>query len=62
METFYVPVLNELTQEFRIVEVLSTHGADAQVEALQRLFRLEGWRKATALIPNFVGGRELQVS
>lgn len=51
MDKYLIPVRNELTGEVRFVEILSTHYGDAQVEALQRLFRTEGWRKATALVP-----------
>ena len=49
METYQVSVRNEFTGEVRVVEILSYCGVDAQVEALRLLFRLEGWRKATAL-------------
>lgn len=51
MQTYLVPVRNELTTEVRVVEVMCTHRADAQVEALSRLFRELGWRKACALDP-----------
>lgn len=51
METYLVPVRNEFTGEIRVVEILSNYQADAQIEALQRLFKQEGWRKATALQP-----------
>ena len=52
METYHVPVRNEHTGEIRIVEILSGYVTDAQIEALQRLFKEEGWRKATALLPD----------
>lgn len=50
---YFVPVRNEATGEVRIVEVVSSFGPDAQVEALQHVFKSEGWRKATALPPAF---------
>lgn len=52
LHTYLVPVRNEDTGEVRIVEVLSGYAVDAQVEALQQLFKHEGWRKATALLPD----------
>ena len=48
---FLVPVRNEFTGEVRVVPVTSNYDADAQIEALHRLFHLEGWSKATALAP-----------
>ena len=54
MQLFLIPVRNEFTGEVRVVEVLSRHVADAQVEALQRLFRDEGWRKALAFHPEAI--------
>ncbi len=58
MHKFLIPVRNEATGELRIVEVLSAYHADAQVEALHQLFRQEGWRKATALMPE----RQLEIA
>lgn len=57
MQTFQVPVRNEFTGEIRVVEVLSGHVADAQIAALERVFKEEGWRKATALLPEPNGRR-----
>lgn len=51
MATYQIPVRNELTGEVRMVEVHTGHVVDAQIAALQRLFKEEGWRKATALFP-----------
>jgi hypothetical protein len=51
VQLFLVPVRNEFTGEVRFIEVESGQYADAQIEALQRLFRDEGWRKAIALAP-----------
>lgn len=48
VQKFVIPVRNESTGEIRLVEVMSTYHADAQVEALYLLFKQEGWRKATA--------------
>lgn len=48
---YSIPVRNETTGEVRIVQVLSTYGPDAQVEALQQVFKHARWRKATALTP-----------
>ncbi len=53
VQTYLVPVRNELTSEVRVVEVCCGHHADAQVEALARLFRELGWRKSCALDPYF---------
>ncbi len=53
MHSFQVPVRNEHTGEIRVVEILSGHVADAQIEALERLFHQEGWRKAVALRPEW---------
>jgi hypothetical protein len=46
---YRVPVRNEHTGEVRIVEILSGYEVDAQLAALEELFRTEGWRKAVAL-------------
>lgn len=54
MQTFLIPVRNETTGEVRIVEVQSGYDADAQIAALHRLFKEEGWRKARALRPEAV--------
>lgn len=51
---FLVSVRNDCTGEIRTVEVQSTHGADAQVEALHQLFKQEDWRRATAMQPESV--------
>lgn len=48
---YLVPVRNELTAEVRVVEVVCRYPADAQVEALSRLFHELGWRKSCALDP-----------
>jgi hypothetical protein len=45
---YQVPVRNDDTGEVRVVEVSSTYEVDAQVEALQQLFKRDGWRKCTA--------------
>lgn len=49
MDLYRVPVRNELTGEVRVLDVLASFITDAQIEALQRLFREENWRKAVAL-------------
>ena len=49
MFEYQIPVRNDDTGEVRIVEVSSTYEVDAQVEALQQLFKRDGWRKCTAL-------------
>jgi hypothetical protein len=46
---YQVPVRNDDTGEVRVIEVSSAYEVDAQVEALQQLFKSEGWRKCTAL-------------
>jgi hypothetical protein len=51
VDTYLVPVRNELTTEVRVVEVVCCHPADAQVEALSRVFHELGWRKSRALDP-----------
>lgn len=51
LDTYHVPVRNDLTGEVRIIEVVSGYEEDAQIAALQQLFHGEGWRKATALRP-----------
>lgn len=51
VHTYLVPVRNELTTEVRVVEVVCHHPADAQMEALSRLFHELGWRKTCALDP-----------
>lgn len=56
MDTYHIPVRNEHTGEIRIVEILSGYVTDAQIEALQQLFKEEGWRKATALLPEVPPG------
>jgi hypothetical protein len=48
MEEYSVTVLNELTGETTIVLISSLSAKDAQVQALTRVFRQEGWRKASA--------------
>lgn len=40
---------NDDTGEVRVVEVSSLYEVDAQVEALQKLFKSDGWRRCTAL-------------
>jgi hypothetical protein len=45
---YQVPVRNDDTGEVRVVEVSSAYEVDAQVEALQQLFKQDGWRKCTA--------------
>ena len=52
---FLVPVRNELTGEVLVVEIASSYLVDAQVSALQQVFKREGWRKATALRPDPAG-------
>jgi len=49
LDSFQIPVRNESTGEIRLVGVARSHETDAQIEALQTLFKQEGWRKATAL-------------
>lgn len=49
MFEYQIPVRNDDTGEIRIVEVSSSYEVDAQVEALQQLFKRDGWRKCTAL-------------
>jgi len=51
MQRYLIQVRNEFTGDVRVIEVHSGHGADAQVTALHLLFKQEGWRKATALLP-----------
>ncbi len=46
-----IPVRNDSTGEVRVVAVSSSFETDAQVEALQILFKTDGWRKCTALRP-----------
>lgn len=57
VNTFFVPVRNELTGEVLVVEIASGYFADAQVSALQQVFKREGWRKATALRPDAADSR-----
>ncbi|MGI8826955.1 MAG: hypothetical protein ACR2JC_15185 [Chloroflexota bacterium] len=54
MNTYAVPVRNESTGEVRVVEVLAGYGPDAQVQALHTVFESEGWRRATALLPDIL--------
>ncbi len=49
MDSFQIPVRNERTGEIRLIGVAKSHEIDAQIEALQTVFKQEGWRKATAL-------------
>ena len=49
MDEYEVPVRNDDTGEIRVVEVSSLYEVDAQVEALQKLFKSDGWRRCTAL-------------
>jgi hypothetical protein len=51
MEEYSVTVLNELTGETTIVLIASVSAKDAQVLALTQVFREEGWRKASARVP-----------
>lgn len=51
MRNYLIPVRNDSTGEVRIVEVQSGFDIDAQVTALHRLFKQDGWRRATALQP-----------
>lgn len=51
VDTYLIPVRNEFTGEVRVVAVASHHVTDAQISALQLLFRDAGWRKAIALLP-----------
>jgi hypothetical protein len=51
LEIYQVPVRNEATGEVRMIAVLSISAGEAQIAALKLLFREEGWRKATALVP-----------
>jgi hypothetical protein len=53
VHSYRVPVRNEHTGEIRVVEILSRYFADAQTEALELLFRQEGWRKAVAFQPEW---------
>lgn len=46
---YQIPVRNDDTGEIRIVEISSSYEVDAQVEAVQQLFKQDGWRKCTAL-------------
>jgi hypothetical protein len=46
---YQVPVRNDDTGEVRVIEVSSAYEVDAQVEALQQIFKSDGWRKCTAL-------------
>jgi len=52
LEIYQVPVRNEATGETRMIAVLSINAGEAQITALKLLFREEGWRKATALVPH----------
>ena len=54
MEQYSVSVRNELTGEIRVLDVVSEYFADAQITALERMFKDEGWRKALALAPEEV--------
>ncbi|HEX6508581.1 MAG TPA: hypothetical protein VF221_13210 [Chloroflexota bacterium] len=49
MFEYQIPVRNDDTGEIQVVEVLCTYEVDAQVEALQQLFRTNGWHRCTAL-------------
>jgi hypothetical protein len=51
VDNFTVVVRNEFTGEVRTIEVQSEYYRDAQIAALVQLFRVDGWRKATALVP-----------
>lgn len=51
MECYDVLVRNDETGESVILAVESTCGREAQTEALIRLFRERGWRKASAPCP-----------
>jgi hypothetical protein len=51
LDIFTVQVRNEFTGEVRNIEVTSEYFRDAQVAALVQLFHENGWRKATALVP-----------
>ena len=46
---YQVTVRNEVTGEVRTLEVSSSHATDAQITALQRLFKEDGWRRAKAM-------------
>jgi hypothetical protein len=48
---YEIPVRNDSTGEVRVVAVSSVFEVDAQVEALQQLFRSDGWHKCTAMRP-----------
>jgi hypothetical protein len=51
LEQYSVSVRNEDTGEVRVVEIVSEYFVDAQIVALQRMFKTEGWRKSVALTP-----------
>lgn len=51
MDIYTVQVRNEFTGEVRVIEVQADYFRDAQIAALAQLFHSEGWRKATALVP-----------
>lgn len=51
MDIYTVRVRNEFTGEVREIEVNAQYFRDAQIAALVQLFHDDGWRKATALVP-----------
>lgn len=51
MDIYTVQVRNEFSGEVRVIEVEAEYFRDAQVAALVQLFHNDGWRKATALVP-----------
>jgi hypothetical protein len=51
VEEYNVLVRNELTGETKIVSIEALSAKDAQVEALTRCFRREGWRVVSASEP-----------
>lgn len=51
MDVYTVQVRNEFTGEVREIEVNAHYFRDAQIAALAQLFHADGWRKATALVP-----------
>jgi hypothetical protein len=51
LDIYTVQVRNEFTGEVRAIEVQANYFRDAQVAALAQLFHSDGWRKATALVP-----------
>ena len=54
MGDFHVAVRNDDTGELRVIQAAGMCELDAQIAALQELFAREGWRKATALLPEAV--------